>query len=64
MSYLGLSFVLCDTENDVHKIYKMFPNVCHKLKTRAYIKNLRHSSLQMGLKTVQRKFEVGMCCSN
>ena len=30
-----LVFVLCDLENDVYKIYKMFPDSYHKIKTRA-----------------------------
>ena len=34
--YLGPSFFfLCDLENDVYKIYKMFPDFYNKIKTRA-----------------------------
>ena len=31
----ALVFVLCDLENDVYKIYKMFPDFYNKIKTKA-----------------------------
>ena len=40
-----------------------FPIFVIKKKNRAYKQNLRHGSLQMGLKNVQTKFEPYICYS-
>ena len=39
----------------------MFPDFGHKIKTKTYIKKLRHGSLRMGIKNDQTKFTLSMC---
>ena len=41
---------------------KCFP-FFDKIKTKTYIRNLRHSSLRMDMKTKQTEFEIFICNS-
>ena len=61
--YLCPSFHFIGFRKCFFLICKMFPGICHKIKTRAYKKHLRHGSLQMGLKNVQTKFKPYICYS-
>ena len=56
-----LFFVLCNLEKNVSKMHLKFPVFYNKIKTRAYQKNLRHSSLQSYVFDISEKFQYQVC---
>ena len=52
-----LVFVLLNLEKNASKMHLKFPVVYHKMKTRAYLKNLRSSSLQSNVFDISEKFQ-------
>ena len=39
----------------------MVPDFLHKIKAKTYVKNLRHSSLHIGLQLENGRTEFGLC---
>ena len=60
--YLGLSFNFMTKKRVTFVIFCYFQNyqfsTCHKTKTRAYIKTLRHGVLLMGLNDIYSKSQA------
>ena len=46
---IGLSFIFISKNGKIFVIFYSFFSTFHKIKTRTYINNLRHGSLQVGV---------------
>ena len=54
-----LVFILCNPEKEVLKNVQKLPVFCHEIKTKALKEKMRYSSLEMNLKNMHRRFQVG-----
>ena len=55
------SFCFMKSRKKKKKMHLKFPVFYNKMKTRAYLKNLRHSSLQSNVFDIYEKFQYQVC---
>ena len=60
---MGTRFCFMKSRKKCLKIHKKFPVFSNKIKTRAYIRNLRHGSLHSNVFDISAKFQRQGYCS-